>query len=101
MQTPSVSSSDSVSDSVSNRTISQTDRWTDEELALGTWMREFPGQSLPGEPDIEIVRQCLSLASIDKLKWAMRELGIGRKAPGRSWAWFPVALASKLGVKKA
>lgn len=101
MQNPTVTAS--VSSSGPDLSIDglTADRWTDEERAVGSWMREFPGQSLAGEPDIAIVRRCLALGTVEKVKWAMRELGIERKAPGRSWAWFPVALASKLGVKRA
>lgn len=78
-----------------------TDRWTEEETAVATWLKEFPGSGkLPGEPDREIIQKCLQLGTADKIKWAMRELGIARKAPSRSWAWFPVAIGSQLGIRR-
>ena len=75
-------------------------QWSPEESAVAVWLRDFPGAGrLSGEPDIEIVRRCMDLDSIDRLREAIRQLGIARKSPSRSWAWFPTAIASQLRKK--
>ncbi len=63
---------------------------------------QFPGaERLPGDPDNEIVSQCLSLAggSKDRLGVALREVFLAKKKPSKSWAWFPVVLGQYLGRK--
>ena len=75
--------------------------WGPVELAFSEWLRDFPGSGkLPGSPDLAVIRACLDLAELDPLREALRQLAITRQEPGRSWMWFPAALASQLGIRR-
>lgn len=62
---------------------------------------EFPGsRNIDGEPDSQIVEQCIAITQgkREKMREALEELHRRRKAPSRSWAWFPKMLATCGGV---
>jgi hypothetical protein len=69
-----------------------------------SWLLDFPGASaLWGEPDDEIVGQCLNIADGDLggIAKTLEYLGKGRSRPTKTWAWFPAVFGRLANTRAA